>query len=172
MSSFKKESKIKCDFRNDPVMLDNNDQVILEVKVCVKDQDKNVKLDWSVDEFLTATDQETGQDIDVNPNANVVYTLCNNDQQIGSTVTSGHSNRTVTSASDLITGNPVMFSPFESSFTQNNQPNFTFCDTPSLGMNCYQVKARKLDPADGATSTATVTDRTLNALFVDKLDKC
>ncbi|MFS1511027.1 hypothetical protein VQL36_01125 [Chengkuizengella sp. SCS-71B] len=157
MTNFKKETKILCDFRDDEVILDNNDQVILEVKVNVKDQDKNVKLDWSVDELLTATDQILGEI--VNPNANVVYTLCNNDQPIAAPITSGHSNRTRS-----IGSTPVN----QSSFSQNNQPNFTFCDTPLLGLNCYQVKARKLDPTDGATSTATVTARTLNALIVEK----
>ncbi|MFS1513013.1 amphi-Trp domain-containing protein [Chengkuizengella sp. SCS-71B] len=161
MAALKKGAKIECDFRDDEVELSDQDQVILEVKVCEKDQNKKVKLDWSVDEFIMGTDSSSGPPpTAVNPSATVEYTLCKNSQQIGSTVTSGHS-------IDLEFTNSSF--PLNASFTQNNQPNFTFCDTPSLGMNCYQVKARKLDPSGtNTTSRAVVTDRSLNAIYIDK----
>lgn len=49
---------------------------------------------------------------------------------------------------------------------RNTQPNFTFCDeTPELGINCYQVKATLLTPIPGADNSATLSDRSLNAIY-------
>ncbi|MDP5275504.1 hypothetical protein [Chengkuizengella axinellae] len=164
MSAFDKCSNIVCDFKDEtePVnLVAGADPVtILEVTVCVKDKNKTVKLDWSVNETLFSEDVDPIFPIEVNPNATVEYILCNNDQQIGPTVTSSHSiNNMVDITSPSVSGAQTL------SFTHESQPNFTFCDEqPFLGNNSYQVKASLLNPDSGATNSANLFDRSLVAV--------
>ncbi|NBI28723.1 hypothetical protein [Chengkuizengella marina] len=163
MAGFKKGPDVICDFRDDPRDLTTSDQVILEVKVCVKDPKKDVKLDWSVCELLEGADGRLLAAVE--PTATVRYNLCRDGVPIASEITSALSLRF-----DVVTALGVTLA-----FSQNSQPNFTFCDTPpKLGKICYQLKARiedTGDPTGGQTSNSTVADRSLAAVCIDRKPK-
>ncbi|MDP5275497.1 hypothetical protein [Chengkuizengella axinellae] len=138
------------------------EEVILETKICVKEPNKTVKLDWSVQEQLTANNPSTGGNpVTLNLDTEAEYTLCKNDQIIEEgTVASSFSQSTT-----LEISGDESFTLSSSIFTQDNRPNLTFCDTPVLGMNCYQVKARLV--SNDAISSATVSRGTLNVVLSD-----
>ncbi|MDP5275502.1 hypothetical protein [Chengkuizengella axinellae] len=90
MSSFKKGRLIGCDSffdPNNPIVLDSNDQVILEVKICVEDQNQTLKLDLSVNERVSITEVQLGgsDSVFVDPTASVIFTLCKNNLPIQET---------------------------------------------------------------------------------------
>ncbi|NDI36222.1 hypothetical protein [Chengkuizengella sediminis] len=162
MAGFKKGPDVICDFRDVGVTLTNLDQVILEVKVCVRDPKKDVKLDWSVCEFLTGTDSNILGIPPINPTATVRYNLCRDGDPIASQITSALEIRYF----DILGGIGQSMT-----FNQNSQPNFTFCDTPpKLGVVCYQLKARIEPTPDPSqqTSRSTVADRSLAAVCIDR----
>ncbi|MDP5275496.1 hypothetical protein [Chengkuizengella axinellae] len=168
MAGFNKDPLIVCNNRFDVIDIPTDSEVMLEVKVCVKDKNKTVKLDWSADEFLTVTFiPETGdQEITFDPIVTAEYTLCKNNEIIPeATVTSSLSNTLVLGLDGVdFTGSNFL------TLNQNNQPNFTFCDTsPVLGVNCYQVKFRLTsDQTFENNSSGTVGNRTLNAICGEK----
>ncbi|NBI28221.1 hypothetical protein [Chengkuizengella marina] len=157
--ALKKDTEKICYFRDDTVKLKvDEEKVILEIKVCVLDKNKPVKLDWSVDEVLESRDSISPNN--AQPNATVEFKLYRNDEQIGSTITSRNEM--------IISFEAPPVGGVDLAFTQQTQPNFTFCDeTPDPGVNCYQVKAKLLDPDPPVmiSSTATLYDRTLVAIY-------
>ncbi|MFS1512896.1 hypothetical protein VQL36_10745 [Chengkuizengella sp. SCS-71B] len=165
MSAFNKNPKIECDFRDAVVNLESGTpSQILGVTVCVRNKNKNVKLDWSVCEFLSSLDLDGPSEVlEVSPNAAVEYTLCRNGVMIGSTVTSSHRIDSLLNIPGVSDATQTL------SFEHESQPNFTFCDeNPVCGVNNYELKALLLQPGDGATSVATLLDRSLAAVCFDK----
>ncbi|MDP5273193.1 NosD domain-containing protein [Chengkuizengella axinellae] len=87
MPALKKEMGLLCDCDDDLIdLMPNQEEVILEVKVCVKNKNETVKLNWSANERLFS--EAMSVDGTVNPNVTVKYRMCRNDEQIGSTITS------------------------------------------------------------------------------------
>ncbi|MFS1511370.1 hypothetical protein VQL36_02885 [Chengkuizengella sp. SCS-71B] len=156
MAAFKKETEKICDFRNEEIELElTQEVVILEVKVCVKDKEKAIKLDWSVDEELSAS---TSAQNTAFINVTVEYRLFRNDKQIGSTINS--QNQSSVGVDNLAPDNLI-----RNSFLQHTQPNFTFCDeTPDIGINLYQVTAT-LKSVNGTFFSAIILDRSLIAVY-------
>ncbi|MDP5275501.1 hypothetical protein [Chengkuizengella axinellae] len=126
-----------------------------------------MKLDWFVEENLRADDSGDGKIFIVSPTASVEYTLFKNNQLImEATVTSSLSNTT-----DIFFLNDS-FERYISSFSQDNEPNLTFCDeTPTLGINCYQIKAKLIVKArltsNMIDSSARLFSGNLNAILGD-----
>ncbi|MFS1511366.1 right-handed parallel beta-helix repeat-containing protein [Chengkuizengella sp. SCS-71B] len=92
ISFLKPKVKVACDFCQAPIeLVVDQEKEILVVKICVKDKNQTVKLDWSVHEFLSS-EASSKNGFLLHPNATVEYRFCRNDKQIGSTITSSLSN--------------------------------------------------------------------------------
>ncbi|MDP5275494.1 hypothetical protein [Chengkuizengella axinellae] len=139
MSGFKR-GFIECDsfFDANGIQLTDMERVILEVEICVKEPIKTVSIDWWVRERIDTGLQTTivmDSVVSLSPNVTVIYILCRNEQPIETaTVFSSFTN--FTEIGGLNDDGSLMLD-----FSQETNPNLSFCDTPDIGTNLYQVKA-------------------------------